>query len=57
MLQLLFYMIIGIVFTMYKLKELKRHEIILTAVFWPIGSLLNFIRLVDHVKNQKERNY
>ncbi|WP_307339690.1 hypothetical protein [Metabacillus malikii] len=55
MLELLIYMMIGIFYTVYKLKELKRYEIILVSVLWPLDFLLNFIKLVDSVKNRNRQ--
>lgn len=55
MLELLIYMMIGIFYSVYKLKELKRYEIILTSLFWPFDLLLNFIKLVDKVKSRNKQ--
>jgi hypothetical protein len=55
MLELLIYMMIGIVYSVYKVKELKRHEIILTTLIWPYDLLINYIRLIDRVKNQRDK--
>ena len=55
MLILLIYMMIGVVYSVYKVNELKRHEVVLTSLFWPLDLLLKYIKLVDHVKKQNKR--
>jgi hypothetical protein len=52
MLILLIYMMIGLVYSVYKVNELKRHEIVLTSLIWPYDLLLNYINLVDKVKKR-----
>lgn len=56
MLELLIYLTIGILYSVYKINELKRYEIILTTIFWPLHLLLQFIKLVDEIKQNNRRS-
>ena len=55
MLELLIYLTIGILYSVYKINELKRYEIILMSLFWPLHLLLRFIKLVDKIKQNNRR--
>lgn len=55
MLMLLIYMLIGISYSVYKVNKLKRYEIILVSLFWPLVFMFKFIKLVEKVKEENEK--
>ncbi|WP_175638930.1 hypothetical protein [Metabacillus schmidteae] len=53
--ELIIYMMIGIVFAFYKFKKINKIKVILTVLFWPIVLLDSYIELVQKIK-YKNRN-
>lgn len=54
--ELLIYMMCGLLYTFYKYKKFNHSKTILTFLFWPIDLLISFIELVDKIK-QRNRRY
>lgn len=48
--ELIIYMMIGIVFAFYKFKKINKIKAILTVLFWPIVLLDSYIELVQKIK-------
>lgn len=48
--ELIIYMMIGIVFAFYKYRKINKVKAILTILFWPIVLLDSYIELVQKIK-------
>gem|GEM_PF-6637515 len=53
--ELIFYVMIGLAFSLYKFRKINRFKAILTIFFWPIILLNSYIELVDKIKYKNRK--